>query len=384
MLTRSRYEKCLGYGSRPSPTAYPICKMKKLEVHGPNPAARVVPAIGQQLSLAIGGVAKGTSFRAAVGYASEDGVRRLANALRELIKRGGTAEVIVGLNQATGQTVDALRCLVEICGETGVYVFYDRRAPTFHPKVYALIERSGKGHLWVGSSNLTGAGLAANYECNFHLVIEPGVTDSVSTEIDDFFTSIRSRTYCRPATSELLDRISELSLADAATVDSRLSRETRRQLDALFRPAAARRPRISRPAFIMVLANNDVSGRRGEPYFLVPIAARDRNPQFWGWPFRRRHGYNDPTNPINAEVNIEGRTVTENRRMYFVEGRTEFRFVSPAIYRLGTSYAGSLLLIEGLAAGYKLTLVPRGDRRFSGLLRYATNISSNQKMWGYI
>lgn len=355
-----------------------------MELHGPNPAASGVSSIGQQLALAIGRAAKGAAFRAAVGYISEDGVRRLAGVLHKLIKRGGTAEIVVGLNQATSETVMALRTLVEICGEASVYIFYDRRGTTFHPKVYALIERSGKGHIWVGSSNLTGAGLASNYECNFHLVIEPGITDSVATEIDDFFASIRLRTYCRPATKELLDKISNMALADPTTVGRPLRRETRKQLNALFRPATARRPRISHPAFLMVLASHDVAGKRGEPYFLIPVAARDSNPQFWGWPYTHRHGYRDPTNLINAEVNIQGRRVTENRRIYFLEGRDEFRFVSPAIHRLGTSYAGSLLLIERRVSGYKLSLVPQGDRRFSSLLRYATNISSNQKMWGYI
>lgn len=355
-----------------------------MELHGPNPAVSGVSPIGQHLALAIGRAATGAVFRAAVGYISEDGVRRLASALRRLIKRGGSVEIVVGLNQVTTEMVAAVRRLVETCGEAGVYIFYDRRGTTFHPKVYSLIERSGEGHLWVGSSNLTGAGLSSNYECNFHLAVEPGITDSVTAEIDNFFASIRSQTCCRPATNELLDRISEMALADSETVVRPLRRETRRQLNALFRPTAARRPRVSRPAFVMVLANNDVAGVRGEPYFLIPIGARDSNPLFWGWPYRHTHGYRYPTNRINADVHIEGERVTENRRIYFVEGKDEFRFVSSAIYRLGTSYAGSLLLIERQTGGYRLRLIPRGDRRFSGLLRYATNISSNQKMWGYI
>lgn len=355
-----------------------------MEIQGPNRALSGVSPIGQQLRLALGRAATGSVFRVAVGYVSEEGVHQLAGPLRRLIERGGSTEIIVGLNQATADMVAAVRSLADMCGQAAVYVFYDRRATAFHPKVYTLIERSGRGHLWIGSSNLTRSGLSSNYECNLHLVVDPGVTDSVIAEIDNFFASIRAQTCCRAATTDLVDRISEMVLADPGTVDRPLRRETRRQLDILFGPTTGRRPRVSHPAFVMVLARNDVAGRRGEPYFLIPIKARDTEPRFWGWPYRRTHGYRFPSTQINADVVIGQRTTGEHRRIYFVEGRDELRFVSPTIYRLGTSYAGSLLLIESKTGGYRLTLIARNDRRFSSLLRYATNISSNQKMWGYI
>jgi hypothetical protein len=136
----------------------------------------------------------------------------------------------------------------------------------------------------------------------------------------------------------------------------------------------------------MLLSYNDVSGKRFEPYFLIPVRARDEKPQFWGWPnefvpSRKSHMLEKR---IETTIHIGGSTVVEKKRIYWVEERDEFRFVSPIIYRLGTSSIGSIVHIERTETGYEINVVTPSDVQFPNLVKYAVNLSSNQKKWGYI
>ncbi len=46
----------------------------------------------------------------------------------------------------------------------------------------------------------------------------------------------------------------------------------------------ARKPRVPNAStFVMTVGDNDVSGERGEAYMLIPMEARDENPDFWEW-----------------------------------------------------------------------------------------------------
>ena len=37
-----------------------------------------------------------------------------------------------------------------------------------------------------------------------------------------------------------------------------------------------------------------------------------------------------------------------------------------------------------LISGYEINVIPPSDGRFPNLVKYAVNLSSNQKKWGYI
>ncbi len=91
-----------------------------------------------------------------------------------------------------------------------------------------------------------------------------------------------------------------------------------------------------------------------------------------------------PERRIVAEIHLKGLTFKENKRLYWVEKRDEFRFVSPAIYKLGKSYVGSILYLMRTSEGYKIHVISPTEPHFSVLMKNAVNLSSHQKKWGYI
>jgi HKD family nuclease len=355
-----------------------------MEIHGPNPNCPTIFPIGKTLTDVISKSPRGSIFRAAVGYISESGVSQISESLSKLIKQNGSTEIIIGLNQLTSSAIKASETLFNLCGQSGVYVQFGLNEKiTFHPKIYWVSGNSKGVHLWIGSSNFTGSGFNHNYECNLYVKIAPKTNESLIKEINDYFTSIRINTYCLPLTADLIAELKTLPVSKSESPAQDLPPDVRKRLNLLFKQRLNKRPKISKPAFVMTLANNDVSGRRGEPYFLIPVIARDLLPNFWLWPFPTP-AIGFPNIKIQADIKIGPKNITENRRIYFVKDRTEFRFVSPTIYKLGQSFVGSLLLIEKMLSSYTLTIIPKTDKRFPVLVRYATNIASRQKTWGYI
>ena len=134
----------------------------------------------------------------------------------------------------------------------------------------------------------------------------------------------------------------------------------------------------------MTLSKNDIDSKRGEPYFLVPIAAMQINKAFWGWPLPKTSASKFPSSTIKAKIVVGKKAITENRRIYYVGGRQELRFVSPTIYKLGLPFLGSILIIKRKNHVYHLQVVDKQDQMFAGLLKHATHVASSQKMWGYI
>lgn len=104
------------------------------------------------------------SFRAAVAWARESGVNLLRDALERFLSRGGAATIVVGLD-LTGTTREGLQGLLalRVHGRLDIWVYHDEGGSVFHPKVY-LFAGSGEARLTVGSNNMTGGGLAGNFE----------------------------------------------------------------------------------------------------------------------------------------------------------------------------------------------------------------------------
>jgi hypothetical protein len=103
-----------------------------------------------------------TSLSVAVAWARFGGLARLADAVEQLRRRGGTARAILGIDEG-GATRPGLRKAVDMFDE--VFVLHDPSGRTFHPKVY-LAEGPTKAFLFVGSSNATAGGFFFNYEAS--------------------------------------------------------------------------------------------------------------------------------------------------------------------------------------------------------------------------
>jgi hypothetical protein len=103
-----------------------------------------------------------TSLTIVVAWARFGGLRRFKPDFRAFRRRGGVIRMILGIDEGIA-TVPGLTLAAELADE--VFVFHDRGARTFHPKVY-LGEGPAKAVLLVGSSNMTAGGLYSNYEAS--------------------------------------------------------------------------------------------------------------------------------------------------------------------------------------------------------------------------
>lgn len=111
---------------------------------------------------------------AAVAYSTPDGLSVFEEATGSLGRRGGSARFLTGLDDLVTD-LRGLQRVAELPGaECRVFLprFSDDGA-RFHPKLY-IFEGRNEANLIVGSANLTGAGLATNYEAAVWLRGAPG------------------------------------------------------------------------------------------------------------------------------------------------------------------------------------------------------------------
>jgi HKD family nuclease len=350
---------------------------------GPNPTINGCSVIGNELKTALANASKRSIFRSAVGYISDAGTNSIKPDLIKIISNGGSVEIIVGLNQVTQKSIKALGTLSTICAGVGIFVFWNPNLRvTFHPKCYLLKPpKSQTLKVWIGSSNLTQFGLYNNYECNLYFPLSQKNDKVFISEIEYFYSQIRNSPFCHAVDTNLLTQLKALKKLPQGEHPTPNSTVTDGELENIFNKK--KELKIKSKTFVMTLAGNDISGKRGEPYFLIPLAATKGNTRFWGLPLKIPQGSTYPTKYIYATVKIKNSKTVENRRIYYVGGKTELRFVSPKIYNLGLSYVGSILTISKNKTGYNLEVFNKSSPKYSGLLKYASNIASNQKMWGY-
>jgi hypothetical protein len=176
----------------------------------------------------------------ATAWVRESGMRSLVSGLKALRARGGTADMVVGvdLKGTTRQGLEEARRHVD-----NLYVVHDPEGRTFHPKVYLA---TGKefGYALIGSNNLTAGGLAFNYECAFACTFVPHREPEVMKSINAYVQLlVRDRAICKRVTPAVLARlIKEDWLADEGA-DRRHRNEDR------TRSAAARSSGSEEPLF---------------------------------------------------------------------------------------------------------------------------------------
>jgi hypothetical protein len=146
------------------------------------------------------------SLTIVAAWARFGGLRRFRSEFEDFRERGGRLRLIAGIDEGVA-TRPGLALAIELADQA--YVFHDRGARTFHPKLY-LGEGPGSAVLLVGSSNVTAGGLFSNYEASlearFELPVEAeaealvGAREYVAKLIED-------QRLCLPLDFELLDRL---------------------------------------------------------------------------------------------------------------------------------------------------------------------------------
>lgn len=101
------------------------------------------------------------SFFGISAFASAAGVKGLSHFINLAKPRFGKGlSIVVGIDQ-NGTSVEALEEILEL--GINSYIFYQKEAPIFHPKIY-IFQGDIECRIIVGSSNLTANGLFCNHE----------------------------------------------------------------------------------------------------------------------------------------------------------------------------------------------------------------------------
>ncbi|MCK1417627.1 DUF3427 domain-containing protein [Bradyrhizobium sp. CW4] len=112
---------------------------------------------------------RSTECDIAVAFLLDSGARMIGAHLRDFLRRGGRARVLVGdYLDVTEPT--ALRRLNDLSGNIDVRV-YEARDRGFHLKTY-IFHAHGQGIAFVGSSNLSGPALTDSIEWNYKVVAQ--------------------------------------------------------------------------------------------------------------------------------------------------------------------------------------------------------------------
>jgi HKD family nuclease len=380
---------------------------------GPSPSSiKFVPLWQYLKNRLIKSKRKGSRFRLAVAYAQESYEPLLRKVMQRFAINGGVIEAVVGIN-GNGTSAKALRGLLEICGPSNLFVYYNPANGVFHPKFYIISDELSASVI-IGSSNLTVSGISNNFEISVAIELNLASTKDASMLIsfESLFDDIK-----RLPSSRLLDKTLLQLLSDAGAlchervfstedaISGSLQGELRQYFDptphptirirryATSIPYQRARPNTKRTGarlrFVMTLAEHDVSGLRGEPYFLVPIEARSSNPSFWGWyrAFAPSRVGGFPERMFKARVRIGATETTENCRLYFLEPRDEFRLKCAPIHKLGRAYAGSFVVIKwkntrrGRIALIDLT--QKGEKLYGELAKLPFNVHTMGKKWAY-
>jgi HKD family nuclease len=155
-----------------------------------------------------------SSLTVVVAWVKDSGLRRIRPLLSAFRGRGGTARIILGIDEG-GASVEGLRNAISDFDE--VTVLHDA-AGTFHPKLY-IVDGETACVIVVGSSNMTRGGLFANYEAGVCLDLD--LTQEPDAQVRETVTRYTQRlledSTSRPLTEDLVQRLLDDTTYDIGT-----------------------------------------------------------------------------------------------------------------------------------------------------------------------
>ncbi len=287
-------------------------------IHHPDDEKRLGDQLIENLS-----ISKWTTFRAAVAFVKNSGVKHIKGALGKFLMQGD-ARISAGIDHG-GTSKEGLTELLVALGTKGEgWVFQNSAGRfTFHPKVY-LFENATSAECFIGSGNLTEGGLYTNYEAFVHLKLEKSQTEDEAVlmrlgSILNTWTD-SSQGMALKLSPALIQELVDKGLLPTEAQIAQTSVETQAKLRSGGKQNQVKSPfgsKTVRPApkvpagaragttgrsrggtgevsglagFFMTLQQTDVGvgqttrgTSRRSPEIFIPLAARDANPKFWGW-----------------------------------------------------------------------------------------------------
>lgn len=373
---------------------------------------------------------KWEEFRAAVAFIKRSGTKHIRHDLADFAKRA-KVKITAGID-ADGTSIEGLTDLLEAVDHFGeIWVFHNANHSTFHPKIY-LFKNQFAAEIVIGSANLTEGGLYTNYEAGVKITLDLKKADdavflaAIETMLDRW-TDLQDG-LCYLLNKEFLGQL----IDQKYTPHEALSWETRdssndKKNKLLFKkisiPKAPKiRPEfddlpkspdqrkkqkltVDRPdvasiqigqyqAFVMTLQRTDVgTGQttqgtsRRSPEIFIPLAARNADPEFWGWPNQFTADPAKLGKMDRSGVKMRIGVCVYNVNMMTWPDKHDFRLRSEHLRSTGE--AGDILYIERSddqsGFDYYVEIVKKGSVRYENyLLRCANSVKNSKKVWGYI
>lgn len=155
-----------------------------------------------------------SSLTVVVAWAKESGLRRIRPLLSAFRARGGTARIILGIDEG-GASVEGLRNAISDFDEAAV--LHDASG-TFHPKLY-IVDGETACVIVIGSGNMTRGGLFANYEAGVCLDLD--LTQEADARVRETVTRYTQRlledSTSRPLTEDLVQKLLDDARYDIGT-----------------------------------------------------------------------------------------------------------------------------------------------------------------------
>jgi len=373
-----------------------------------------------------------THFRAAVAFVKRSGTRHISTELATFAQRA-SVQIVVGIDHS-GTSFEGLQdLLVAVSPKNQVVVFHNRLPFTFHPKIY-LFKSSTAADVIVGSGNLTEGGLFTNYEGALRILLDlsdPEQADllrSIEEVLDTW--SDQPRGTALVLDDLLLARLTALGQtpveALAAFEQEPTPREGETGYTQATSPFAARQERrpphkaksaVSPPVssgaietdllpdplpdrqvfgvtgFIMTLQHTDVGvgqttagTSRRSPEIFVPLAARNANPDFWGWPDDFALDTKKPRkyDRHGVRMHLGGEIVSVNMMTW--PDKHDFRLRSEALRSAGN--VGDILRLERVSPSatyeYYVEVIPQGTTLHHLYLALCRQpVRNSQRTYGY-
>lgn len=376
------------------------------------------------------------SFRCAVAFVKSSGVRHLRDALIAFSRR---AEIRMTMGvDLCGTSYEGLRDLLEALGSTATLtIFHNENPATFHTKMW-VFRNETEAVVIVGSGNLTEGGLFTNYEVAVAVDLNldresdsaflKNVEESLQAwESDDgtkltltetTLTQLRDHGYVlSEAAAEVVtakhDSVAHGDQQDATTTKlftrkavpkapyqaPALPAQTKATAVGTPKPVAASKvapaaTNVAAPSrgdiFLMVLQTTDVGvgqvrpgAARRSPEVFIPLAARDYNPDFWGWPTKF---IESPTkyDRSNVSMRVNGAAVEVN--IFGWKLKRDLRLRSESLRSAGS--VGDILMIEAAdpTSGFEYiaSVISSHSADYPKYLQLCNHpVPNSKKRWGY-
>jgi HKD family nuclease len=371
-------------------------------------------------------------FRAAIAFVKSSGVKHIQNSLSTFSKRA-KLRISVGIDVG-GTSIEGLTGLLDAVNGNGkIFVFHNENPSTFHPKIY-LFKNDNNAEVLIGSGNLTEGGLYTNYEA-FILIyldlkesddkktlenIELGL-DKWNTEIDGLcfnlseknikdlieckyiFSEVTMRDKKRvehgsdhPTSSKFIFRRIKIKPAPYIQKETPdLPDEAYDEDDILIEevfPVEGQQGRYK--TYFMTLQKTDVGigqvskgTSRRSPEIFIPLAARDTDPEFWGWPSLFKADSSNPGKMDRTGVKMRIGTSIIDVNMMTWPVKHDFRLRSEHLRSAGS--IGDILRIERSDGekgfSYYVEVIPKDTTLYEQNIDYCSyNVKNSLKKWGYI